>query len=70
MKYKGFKEVNSICYPNDYVIIKRKSGILNFIILNLIICLMAALGIVAIKFFGAEDILNVINDTLSKGTSL
>lgn len=70
MKYEGFREVKSICYPNDYVVIKKKSNIMNIIIINLLICLLVATGVLAAKYFGggAEDVLNVIADALNNGT--
>ena len=72
MKYDGFKEVKCICYPNDYVVVKKKTNLLNIIIINLVICLIVAAGVVAAKYFGgnAEDVLNVIADALNNGTPI
>lgn len=67
MKYDGIKEVKSICYPNDYLYVKKKSNILNIIIINLVICLIVAVTVIAAKYFGgrAEEVLNVISDALN-----
>lgn len=72
MKYEGFREVKCICYPNDYVTVRRKSYILNIIIINLLICLVVAAVVVAVKFFGgkAEEVLNTVADALSNGVAI
>jgi hypothetical protein len=67
MKFEGFKEVKCICYPNDFITVKKKPAYLNFIIFNLIICLLAASAIVAVKYFGGKalEVLDIIADALS-----
>lgn len=69
MKYEGFKEVKSICYPNDYVVNNKRSNLLNVIIINLALCLTVAVGVLFAKYLGggAKDVINVIADALNSG---
>ena len=69
MKFQGIKTVRATPYPNNYVVVRKYYKFLNIVIVNLILCLIAAAGILAVKYFGgsASEVLNAVAEALSGG---